>query len=238
MNFLPSLLMPDFLDEATCFSLMLTFKVIMVTMLLHCVAGIVFGYCLSQPAFPAQRWLDLFVTMPLVFPPVATGFALLMLFGKQGMLGDALINRGITFIFTFQGVVLAAFISGLPLVVKPVQSAMTQLTQRWAEVARTLGKKEWEILLFVLLPNIRHAMMTGLMLSAGRSLGEVGITLMLGGNISGKTNTISLEIYNAVFSGEYQRAVWLSLILACISVCIFLLLRRFSGQSRTSWNPS
>lgn len=86
---------------------------------------------------------------------------------------------------------LASFISGLPLVVKPVQNAMAQLTRRcWSEVARTLGKKEWEIMLFVLLPNIRHALMTGLMLSAGRSLGEVGITLMLGGNITGKTNTI------------------------------------------------
>lgn len=238
MSILSSLLCSELLNDNAGFSLWLTIKVMLVTMLCHCVAGISLGYCLSQPKFPAQRWLDLLVTMPLVFPPVATGFALLMLFGKQSFLGQAFINNGFSLIFTFQGLVLASFISGLPLVVKPVQNAMAQLTLRWSEVARTLGKKEWEIMLFVLLPNIRHALMTGLMLSAGRSLGEVGITLMLGGNITGKTNTISLEIYNAVFSGEYQRALWLSLILACFSILIFTTLRHYSSGGQQPWNPS
>ena len=192
------------------------------------------GYCLSKKSFPGRVIIDLLVTLPLVFPPVATGYALLMILGKNGPFGEWSHSSGINFIFSGQGVVLAAFLSGLPLVVKPIQSAMNMVSTRWGEVARTLGKNELQIFLFVLIPNIQRALATGLILGLGRSLGEVGITLMLGGNIAGKTNTLSLEIYNAVFSGDYQRASGLSVILGGISLVIFFLLQRCSSQRNAS----
>ena len=221
-------------EPETRFSLSLTGQVVLITLLLHLIASLLLGYCLSKKSFPGRVIIDLLVTLPLVFPPVATGYALLMILGKNGPFGEWSHSSGINFIFSGQGVVLAAFLSGLPLVVKPIQSAMNMVSTRWGEVARTLGKNELQIFLFVLIPNIQRALATGLILGLGRSLGEVGITLMLGGNIAGKTNTLSLEIYNAVFSGDYQRASGLSVILGGISLVIFFLLQRCSSQRNAS----
>jgi len=100
---------------------------------------------------------------------------------------------------------------------------------RLAEIARVLGKNEWQVFWLVLLPNVRRSVLSGWFLALGRSLGEVGITLMLGGNIVGKTNTLSLEIYNAVFSGEFERAMVLSAIIGFFSLAIFFMLRRLSA---------
>lgn len=215
-------------DTGVRYALLLSFKVCVLTLGLHAAAGVALAYLLSVRRWPGRMLLDTLITLPLVFPPIALGFLLLMLFGREGPLGAPLLACcQLSVVFSTSGVVLAAFVAGLPLVVKPVQAAMEVLSRRLGEVARTLGKREWEILLFVLLPNIRRALATGLLLGLGRSLGEVGITLMLGGNIAGRTNTLSLEIYNAVFAGDYSRGIVLSLILGGISLIVFAVLRRY-----------
>jgi len=217
-------------DSGVRFSLWLTFQSVLVTLLLHLVAGVFLGYLLSLHHWRGREILDVLVTLPLVFPPIATGFALLLLLGRHGPVGQILGRFGVELIFTLPGVVLAAFLAGLPLVVKPIQNAMESVAGRLSEVARTLGKTEIEIFFLVLLPNVRTAIATGLILGFGRALGEVGITLMLGGNIAGKTNTLSLEIYNAVFSGDFQRAAVLSILLGGVSLGVFFLLRKLSKQ--------
>jgi molybdate transport system permease protein len=113
--------------------------------------------------------------------------------------------------------------------VKPVEAALRGDVNRLAEVSQVLGKSRWQTFWLVLLPNVRRNVVAGWFLALGRSLGEVGITLMLGGNIIGKTNTLSLEIYNAVFSGEFDRAIVLSCIIGVISLLIFLTLKRLSA---------
>ena len=217
-------------DSGVRFSLWLTFQSVLVTLLLHLVAGVFLGYLHSLHHWRGREILDVLVTLPLVFPPIATGFALLLLLGRHGPVGQILGRFGVELIFTLPGVVLAAFLAGLPLVVKPIQNAMESVAGRLSEVARTLGKTEIEIFFLVLLPNVRTAIATGLILGFGRALGEVGITLMLGGNIAGKTNTLSLEIYNAVFSGDFQRAAVLSILLGGVSLGVFFLLRKLSKQ--------
>lgn len=217
-------------DSGVRFSLWLTFQSVLVTLLLHLVAGVFLGYLLSLHHWRGREILDVLVTLPLVFPPIATGFALLLLLGRHGPVGQILGRFGVELIFTLPGVVLAAFLAGLPLVVKPIQNAMESVAGRLSEVARTLGKTEIEIFFLVLLPSVRTAIATGLILGFGRALGEVGITLMLGGNIAGKTNTLSLEIYNAVFSGDFQRAAVLSILLGGVSLGVFFLLRKLSKQ--------
>jgi len=217
-------------DSGVRFSLWLTFQSVLVTLLLHLVAGVFLGYLLSLHHWRGREILDVLVTLPLVFPPIATGFALLLLLGRHGPVGQILGRFGVELIFTLPGVVLAAFLAGLPLVVKPIQNAMESVAGRLSEVARTLGKTEIEIFFLVLLPNVRTAIATGLILGFGRALGEVGITLMLGGNIAGKTNTLSLEIYNAVFSGDFQRAAVLCILLGGVSLGVFFLLRKLSKQ--------
>lgn len=223
---LPPLLLP-LKDAAVQQALWLTARLALATLALHLVAGLALGWCLSQPAWPGRALLDLLVTVPLVFPPMATGFLLLLLLGRRGVIGAPLREwLGIEILFSFRGLLLGAFIAGIPLVVKPVQAALEGVARRQAEAARTLGKTEPEIFWFVLLPAIRGALLAGLILALGRAMGEVGITLMLGGNISGRTVTASLDIYNAVLSGDYERAGAVSLLLGGVTMLLFMALRQ------------
>ncbi|WP_419786660.1 molybdate ABC transporter permease subunit [Pseudodesulfovibrio sp.] len=206
--------------------LWLTLETLAVAGTLHLVCGVFLAYYLTSGTSPLRSATDFAVTLPLVFPPIATGFLLLMVLGRAGPVGSVL---PFNIVFSFPGVVLASFVSGLPLMVKPVEAALRGDVQRLAEVSSVLGKNRWQTFWRVLLPNIRRNVLAGWFLALGRSLGEVGITLMLGGNIIGKTNTLSLEIYNAVFSGEFDRALVLSAIIGIFSLGIFLALKRLSA---------
>lgn len=218
---------PDLLLSSSVISpVVLTMKVLSVSAVLFLVAGLSFGYYLGRGKSLLKELLDLFVTLPMVFPPVATGFVLLMLFGRVGPLSRLF---GQELVFSFAGVVLASFIAGLPLVVKPVQAAMGGDLRRYEEVALVLGKNRLQAFFMVLLPNIRKSLAAGMIMALGRSLGEVGITLMIGGNIIGRTNTMSLEIYNSVFSGEFDKAAMLSMIIGVMSLMIFISLKKLSA---------
>lgn len=219
-------------EPATRHSLWLTARLAACALLLHAASGLALGYALARDGWRGRGLVDSLVTLPLVFPPMATGFLLLMLCGRRGPLGAPLHDWfGIDLVFSFAGLLLAAFVSGLPLVVKPVQAAFASLPRRLAEAGRTLGKREAEIFLFILLPNVRGALAGGLALALGRALGEVGITLMLGGNIGGRTVTASLDIYNAVLAGEYERAGLLSALLGGITLGLFAVLRRSGARA-------
>lgn len=217
------------LDPALVYPAILTLKIAAATFVLHLVLGVGLGWALAKPRWPGRTLLDVAVTLPLVFPPLALGFFLLLLLGRRSTLGGWLeASFGLTFVFSIEGVLLASVVSGLPLVVKPIEAAIGNVSRTLGEASRTLGRGEWDTLWYVILPNIRGAIIAGLVLGTARSLGEVGITLMLGGNIVGKTNTMSLEIYNAVFNGEYPRAIVLSAVLGIASMMVFIILRRSS----------
>ena len=210
----------------------LSLNVAAIAMPLLAVCGVGLGYALGRGR---GRWfslLDVVVTLPLVFPPIATGFLLLILLGRRSLIGTWIkAGFGIELIFSFWGVVLAAFIAGLPLIAKQVQAAVRSETNGLIEKALVLGKDPVTIFFRVTLPSLRKSIAIGLSLAFARMLGEVGVTLMLGGNISGRTNTISLEIYNAVFTGEYERALVLVLLLSSISCLLILLTRRLAVTS-------
>lgn len=230
---MPAFLRECFIDDRFLFSLVFTFKVTAIATALQLLLGVTLAGYLSRRSSPLRSAVDLAVTLPLVFPPIALGFFLLLVLGKGGPVG-AFLNAwlGIRIIFTSWGVVIAALIAGLPLIVKPVQSAIQATALGLMEASYTLGKSEWQTFFHVVLPSIRRTLIAGLCLAFGRSLGEVGLSLMLGGNIIGRTNTLSLEIYNSVFSGEFERAMVLAGVLSVFSTAIFLLFRRFSGGPR------
>lgn len=214
-------------DSSLAFPIALTIKIAVTTLLIHLALGLGLGWCLARPAWPGRNLLDALVTLPLVFPPLAMGFFLLLLLGRRSAVGGWLeANVGLSFVFTVEGVLLASVIAGLPLVVKPIEAGIASVSRSLGEASRTLGRNEWETFRYVILPNIKGAVAAGLVLGTARSLGEVGITLMLGGNIVGRTNTVSLEIYNAVFNGEYPKAVVLSAGLGVVSLLVFVLLKR------------
>jgi molybdate transport system permease protein len=167
------------------------------------------------------------VSLPLVFPPIAIGFFLLLLLGRRGPVGAPLHTTfGWDLVFSFPGLILAAFIAGLPLVVKPIQSAIEGGARDLIEASYTLGKGRLETLILVVIPAVRRSIVAGLTRGVGRSFGEVGITLMLGGNIIGSTETLSLAIYNRVLDGDFDCAMRLSILLGVMSMTLFVLLRK------------
>jgi molybdate transport system permease protein len=212
------------------FPMIFTAKAAAISLVLQGVFGVLLGYYLGKKSSPFRGVIDALVTLPLVFPPVALGFLLLLVLGRSGFIGRFLAEVfGLHIVFSLWGVVIAAFVAGLPLIVKPVQAAVQSTAKSLVEASYTLGKSELETFVFVVVPTIKRSIAGGLSLALGRSLGEVGLTLMLGGNIIGKTNTLSLEIYNSVFTGEFQRAGILAAILGCVSLFILLVLKRLSA---------
>lgn len=212
--------------------LWLSFKTVLVTLILFLLLGVPLAYLLSKKDLPLRWFLDTIVTLPLVFPPIAVGFFLLLLLGKESFIGQILIKTDIEIIFSFSGIVIAAFVAGLPLMVKPLQASIEQFPEEIKEASYLSGKSKVYTFLFIVLPTIKNALIVALLIAVARSLGEVGITLMLGGNIIGKTDTISLAIFNAVFDGEYDLAMILSGILVLISLLFFIALNIFEKRKQ------
>ncbi len=217
-------------------SFFLTLKVSLLSMLLQLLVGIPLGLYISGKRNVFKHFLDIAISLPMVFPPMALGFFLLLIFGKKGFLGNAILALFDTkIIFSFWGVLIAVFVVGLPFMVKSVQSARKQLPTSIVEAALTLGKSKFTIIYRVILPNIKQGILTGLLLAFGRSLGEVGISLMLGGNIIGRTETLSLAIYNAVFDGNYELATRLSIFLSIIATLVLVIIN--VSTSQLTWPP-
>lgn len=198
--------------------LVLSIKVILCQGALLVVFGLALAYLLAFYKGKFRAVLEMIVTFPLIFPPIATGFLLLYLLGKNGIVGKAL---NLEIIFSFKALVLAAFIASLPLFVKPVASALGSLSKSLSEAAYSLGKDKFQTAIFVLFPCVAKSVAAAFILALSRGLGEVGITLILGGNIIGKTDTISLAIYNAVYDGKSDEALVLSLVLVVLSFILF-----------------
>lgn len=198
--------------------LFLSIKVVLCQGALLIVFGLALAYYLAFGKAKFKAILEMIVTFPLIFPPIATGFLLLYLLGKNGIVGKAL---NLEIIFSFKALVLAAFIASLPLFVKPVASALGSLSRSLSEAAYSLGKDKFQTAIFVLFPCVAKSVAAAFILAISRGLGEVGITLILGGNIIGKTDTISLAIYNAVYDGKSDEALILSLVLVVLSFILF-----------------
>lgn len=202
--------------------LILSLKTVGASAFFFLIFGVPLAYLLSKKRLRCKWLMEAMVTMPLIFPPIAVGFFLLLLLGRDSWLGAFFERFDISFVFTFYGLVLAGFISGLPLMVKPLQSAIEQFPQEIKEASYISGKSQWETLVFIILPFVKKSLIAALLIASARALGEVGITMMLGGNIIGKTDTVSLAIFNAVFDGEYELAMVFSSILVAISLVLFV----------------
>ncbi|OYV30507.1 MAG: ABC transporter permease [Thiomonas sp. 20-64-9] len=210
-------------------ALWLSVRIALLVLPAYAAAAVVLGYAL-QFGLRRPAWLDALITIPLVFPPVVIGFALLWLLGRESLLGRALQLVGVNFVFTFPGLLLAAFIAGLPLAVKTLQTALQTHPRVWHEVALTLGRGPVNVYLTMHLPIALPALLGGLLLALARGMGEVGISLMLGGNILGRTETLSLAIFNTVTTGDYAQAAWLSALLGGFSLVLFVAVRLLQNK--------
>jgi molybdate transport system permease protein len=156
--------------------------------------------------------LDGLFLLPLVLPPTVVGFALLLLFGRNGPLGHVLLQFGATIVFSWPATVITATVVSFPLMYLTARAALEQVDPQLLQAARTLGASEWHVFRRVSLPLAWPGVLAGTILAFARALGEFGATLMLAGSIPGKTQTIPIAIYFAVESGEMRQAVAWSLI--------------------------
>lgn len=173
-------------------------------------------------------------TLPLIFPPIALGYLLMVLLGQNGWIGGWLkAEWGIRVLFTPEAVILAAFVAGIPLVVRPLKAAFSDAKLRDLEAAASLcGLSPLKRFLLITVPLVRKPLAAAFILAAGRAIGEVGITMMLGGNIEDRTATVSLEIFNAVGRGDFDEATALCGVLAAISLCFYVLLDRLGASDK------
>jgi len=196
------------------------------------VAGTGLAYVFARKRFWGRGALDLLVTLPLVLPPTVTGYYLILAFGRRGLLGGPLYEAtGWAVTFTWIACVIAATVMALPLMVKTAQAAIASVDRDFEEAARTLGKTEWQVALRITLPLARKGILAGLVLAFARALGEFGATLMLAGNIPGRTTTMPLAIYSAVSTGEEEAARALVLLLTGVSAAVLIIAGRL-GQTR------
>ena len=210
--------------------LALTAQVLGWSLLLQAIVGAGLGWLLARRSFRGRAVLDALVSLPMVFPPIVLGYGLLVVLGRQGLLTQWLPEGARPdIVFTQTGLVIAAFVAGLPLMVKPTQAAFAGIPPRLREAGALLGHRPWSVFWRIELPLARRGLAAGLILAGGRGLGEVGLSLMLGGNIIGRTETLSLAIYNQVLDGNLACANQLSLLLGAVALLAFLLLRRFGA---------
>lgn len=208
--------------------LLITLKVAFMSTVLVAVLGIFISYALARREFRGKWLADIFVTLPLVLPPTVTGYLLVILLGKNGAIGNIIFElTGWSLLFTWHAAVIAAFVVSLPLMVKTTASAISAVDRELEYAAYTLGHSELETIIFVTLPLAKKGILAGIVLSFARAVGEFGATLMVAGNIPGKTNTMSLSIYTAFQSGNDALANILVITLVVVSLVSMALTARF-----------
>ncbi len=203
--------------------LWLTLKVAAVATLSAFLIGVAMAFLLARGRFYGREWLDALLTLPLVLPPTILGYYLIVLVGRNGWIGRWLYDAlGITLMFTWQGAALAATIVSLPLVLKSARTAFESVDQNLEKAARTLGLSETGVFFRVSLPLAWRGILAGTTLAFARAMGEFGATLMIAGNLPGKTQTLSLAVYSAVQAGNDSLAATMVLItsLVCILVVV------------------
>lgn len=210
--------------------LWLTFKLAFITTLILLIVSVPLAWWLSGTRSKVKPLLEALVSMPLVLPPTVLGFYLLMAFSPKSIPGRFLLDTfNLKLVFSFEGLVIASIIYSLPFMVQPLHNGFGKIPVALKEASAMLGKSQLTTLLRVLLPNMKSAVLTGLVLCFAHTIGEFGVVLMIGGNIPGKTRVASIAIYDQVERMDYDSAGTLSLIMVAITFSILLLLYIFNG---------
>lgn len=219
--------------SSTWFSIALSFKVAALATLIVVVVGTALAWLLARRRFFGRSLLDVVLMLPLVLPPTVTGYYLLVIFGRQGILGGPLhALTGQTILFTWGAAVLASFVVALPLMIQTARAAMESVDERLLDVATMLGYSERETFFRVLLPLSRRGIIAGAALAFARALGEFGATLMVAGNIPGRTDTAPIAIYTAVSSGDWNEANTLVIVFTGLSILTLFVALKLARSKR------
>jgi molybdate transport system permease protein len=214
-------------------ALKLSLLTVSIATLVISVLGTALGFMFARRRFRGKDFLDAIFTLPMVLPPTVTGYYLILLLGRRGLIGEPFYAMtGWTVMFTWVAAVVASTVVALPLMIKSARAAFESVDVDFEIASCILGKSEVETFFRITLPLAGRGILAGIVLSFARAFGEFGATLMLAGNIPGRTQTMPLAIYEAVISGEDEQAKWLALILTGISVTVVYLTNRLSRPKK------
>jgi molybdate transport system permease protein len=214
-------------------ALWITLKLASITTLLLLILGTPLAWWLSRTQSAFKPAIDAVITLPLILPPTVLGFYLLIALGPDGPIGSlAILTGGQPLAFTFTGLVIGSVIYSMPFVIRPLEDAFTAIGRRPLEVAATLGAGPTDRFFSIVLPLARPGYLTALVLGFAHTLGEFGVVLMIGGNIPGKTQVLSIAIYDHVETLEYTQAHLLSGLLLCLSFLLLLGVFSFNRRLR------
>ncbi|WP_198263827.1 molybdate ABC transporter permease subunit [sulfur-oxidizing endosymbiont of Gigantopelta aegis] len=224
------------LTEADFSALLITFKLATITTLILLLIGTPLAWWLARSQWRYKFLLEAIIALPLVLPPTVLGFYLLMALGPNGPIGGLMqALGGNSLAFTFTGLVIGSVFYSMPFVVQPLQGAFKAIGNRPLEVAATLGASPLDRFFTIAVPLARPGFLTAAVLGFAHTIGEFGVVLMIGGNIPGQTQVLSIAIYDHVEVLEYSQAHWLSgglLVLSFIMLLsVYALNRRFSVAS-------
>ena len=213
-----------FLQPGDMDAILLSLRVATTATLVATPIGIAVSWLLVRGRFPGKTLLEGAVNLPLVLPPVVVGYLLLLLFGKNGWIGSRLLDFDIKIIFTLTGAIIASAVVGFPLLVRSIRLGMESVDSNYSHAARTLGANGWDAFFTITLPLSARAVFAGMTLMFARSLGEFGATIILAGNIPGRTQTIPLAIYDYTSTpGGDRMALSLCLVSIALSFAVLLL---------------
>lgn len=209
------------------FPLWLSLRVAGLATLLSLIIGLWLAYILANREFRGKEVLDAAVTLPFVLPPTVLGYYLLVLLGRASPLGrlyESIVGQPL--VFTWQAAVVAALLHAIPLLVKSARAALESVDRSYENAARNLGASEWRVFWRVTLPLARRSVFAAAVLAFARSLGDFGATLMIAGNIPGRTQTAAIAIYDAVESGNTALAGTLVVIISAIGIAVVYVANR------------
>ena len=199
----------------------LSFLTTMLTVLLTACFGTPLAYVLARRRFPLRRFVSVLVELPIVLPPAVAGLALLLTFGRRGLLGPSLLDLGLTLSFTTMAVVLAQTFVAAPFYIRAAQIGFQSVPREVEDAARVDGAGGWQLFWYVTLPLANRALAAGMILCWARALGEFGATILFAGSLQGRTQTMPLLIYN-VIERDIDAAIWTGLILIGLALLALL----------------
>jgi molybdate transport system permease protein len=200
-------------------ALRISLQVAITSTVLATLVGVPFAWWLARARFRGRGLVSALVLAPMVLPPTVLGYYLLLAVGRRSALGAFLESVfSFSFVFSWTGAVLAAFVVSTPFLVRTAQAGFESVDSVYEEAARTLGRSEFSVFLHIALPLARRSVLAGIALALARALGEFGATLMVAGNLPGRTQTMSVAIYDAVIAGRTSDARVLAITLTFVSV--------------------
>lgn len=213
------------------FPLWLSLRVAAIATLLAAAIGVAIAYALAKGRFRGRGLLEAVVTVPIVLPPTVLGYYLLTTLGVNSPIGQAWEDLfGRPLVFTPTAAVIAASISALPFVVRTGRAAIEDVDPRLEAALRVAGHPEWRIATIVTLPVARRGLLAGIALGFARALGDFGATVMVAGNIPGRTQTLPIAVYDSVQAGNHSNARTGALILAAIAIVVLLTVTSLSTR--------